>query len=134
MPGNSALEPARHSDKRLVGVAQQLAQSLAILFGAVPFAFALVRAVRTSDDFRYLWVALAALMGATIAMAIGKARMRTTVRLGLTAFVLATLFATAVALLLGTQLGPAVWLVGSGFGGCLAASSVLHALAHPRNT
>jgi hypothetical protein len=41
---------------------------------------------------------------------------------------LATVLATVVALLLGTQFGPGVWLVGSGFGGCLAASSVLDAL------
>jgi hypothetical protein len=108
---------------------QMLSQSLAILFGAVPFAFALVRAVRTGDDFRYLWVALASLLGATIAVAIGKARrMRASVGLGFTAFVLATLFATAAALFLGTQFGPGVLVVGSGFGGCLAASSVLYAL------
>ena len=106
-----------------------------ILFGAVPFAFALVRAVRTGDDLRYLWVALAALLGATIAMAIGNARRtRSSVSLGLSAFVLATLSATMAALSLGTQFGPGLWVVGSGFGGCLAASSVLHALAHPRNT
>jgi peptidoglycan/LPS O-acetylase OafA/YrhL len=109
-------------------------QSLSILIGAVPFAFALVRAVRTGDDLRYLWVALAALLGATIAMAIGKARrMRTSLGLGLTVFVLATLLATAVALFLGTRFGPGVLLVGSGCGACLAASCVLYALAHPRN-
>jgi hypothetical protein len=115
---------------------QKLSQSLSILFGAVPFAFALIRAVRTGGDLRYLWVALAALLGATLAMAIGRARRRrtrTSLGLGFTAFVLATLFATAAALLLGTQFGPGVWLVGSGCGGCLAVSSVLYALAHPRN-
>ena len=107
-------------------------QALSILFGAVPFAFALVRAVRTGHDLRYLWVALAALLGATIAMAIRKAhRMRTLQGLGLTAFVLATLLATAMALFLGTQFGPGVVLVGSGCGGCLAASCVLYAFAHP---
>jgi hypothetical protein len=109
-------------------------QLLSILFGAVPFAFALVRAVRTGHDFRYLWVALAALLGATIAMAMKKGhRTRTSLGLGLTAFVLATLLGTAVALFLGTQFGPGVLLVGSGCGGCLAASCVLYALAHPRN-
>ena len=108
-------------------------QLLAILFGAVPFAFALVRAVRTGDDLRYLWVAFAALLGAAIAMAMRKAqRMRTTLGVGLTAFGLATLLATLVALL-GTQFGPGVLLVASGYGGCLAASCVLYALAHPRN-
>ena len=113
---------------------QRLSQSLSILFGAVPFAFALVRAVRTGDDLRYLWVALAALLGAALAVAMGKARRtRTSLGLGFTAFVLATLFATAAALLLGTHFGPGVWLVGSGCGGCLAVSSVLYALAHPRS-
>jgi hypothetical protein len=113
---------------------EKLFQSLSILFGAVPFAFALVRAVRTGDDLRYLWVVLAALLGATIAMAMRKAnRTRTSIGLGLTAFVLATLLAMAMALFLGTQFGPGMWLVGTGCGGCLAASSVLYALAHPRN-
>ena len=106
-------------------------QLLSILFGAVPFAFALVRAVRTGDDLRYLWVAFAALLGAAMAMRRAQ-RMRTSL-LGLTAFVLATLFAAAVALLLGTQFGPGVLLVGSGYGACLAASCVLHALAHPQH-
>ena len=109
-----------------------MSRSLSILFGAVPLAFALVRAVRTGDDLRYLWVALAALLGATIAMAMRNARrMRTSLGLGLTAFVLATLLATAMALLLGTQFGPGVLLVVSGYGACLAASCVLYALAHP---
>jgi len=105
---------------------------LAILFGAVPFAFGVIRAVRTGYDLRYLWVAFAALLGAAMAMAMRKTqRMRTSLRLGLTAFVLATLFATAVALLLGTQFGPGMLLVVSGYGACLAASCVLYALAHP---
>jgi len=109
---------------------KRASRSLSILFGAVPFAFALVRAVRTGDDFRYVWVAFGALLGATIAIAMRKAdRTRTFAGLGLTAFVLATLLATAVALFLGTQFGPGVLVVGSGFGGCLAASCVLYALA-----
>jgi len=113
---------------------QQLSQSLSILFGAVPFAFALVRAVRTGHDLRYLWVALAALLGAAIAMAMRESRpTRTVVGLGLTAFVLATLLGMAMALFLGTQLGPGVMVVGSGVGCCLAASCVLYALAHGRN-
>ena len=108
---------------------QKLSQSLAILFGAVPFAFALVRAVRTGDDFRYLWLALASLLGAAIAVAIGKKRRtRASVALGFTAFVLATLFATTAALFLGTQFGPGLLVVASGFGCCSAASSVLYAL------
>jgi hypothetical protein len=101
-------------------------QSLSILFGAVPFAFGFVRAARTGDDLRYLWVAFAALLGAAIAMAMRRAlRMRTSLGLAFTAFLLATLLATAMALLLGTQFGPGVLVVGAGFGVCLAASCVL---------
>ena len=108
---------------------QKLSQSLAILFGAVPFAFALVRAVRTGDDFRYSVGRSRVTAGCNDGLAIGKARRtRASVGLGFTAFVLATLFATAAALFLGTQFGPGVLVVGSGFGGCLAASSVLYAL------
>ena len=41
---------------------------ISILFAAVPVAFAAVRAVRTGYDFRYLWVALASLLGASMVM------------------------------------------------------------------
>jgi len=112
---------------------QKLSQSLSILFGVIPFAFGLVRAVRTGDDLRYVWVAFGALVGATIALAITRAQRMASVGLGLTAFTLATLLATAVALLLGTQFGPGVLVVTSGCGGCLAASCVLYARAHPRS-
>jgi hypothetical protein len=60
-------------------------------------------------------------------------RTRTSLGLALTAFVFATLLATAVALFMGTQFGLGVLLVASGFGGCLAASCVLYAVAHPRS-
>jgi hypothetical protein len=110
-------------------------QALSILFGAVPFAFALVRAVRTGYDLRYLWVALGALLGATVVLAVGRAfnrRSSVTVALSAGSFVIATLLATGAALLLGTRLSPGVFVVGSGFGFCCAASCVLHALAHPQ--
>src|SRR4029453_2979315 len=45
---------------------------VSILFAAVPFAFAVVRAIRTGDDFRYLWVALASLMSALVVMVVAK--------------------------------------------------------------
>ena len=106
-------------------------QALSILFGAAPFAFGLVRRVRTGYDLRYLWVAVAALIGATVGMAVGKAYRRqpsVTVALSAASFVIATLLATGAALLLGMRLGPGVLVVGSSFGGCLAASGVLYTL------
>lgn len=50
--------------------------ALSIFLVAVPFAFALIRASRTGYDLRYLWVALASLLGATMVMAVGKAYSR----------------------------------------------------------
>ena len=110
-------------------------QALSILFGAAPFAFGLVRAVRTGYDLRYVWVAVAALIGATVGMAVGKAYSRrpsVTVALSAASFVLATLLAIGAALLVGTRLGPGVLVVGSAFGFCCAAGCVFHTLAHAR--
>jgi hypothetical protein len=37
-----------------------------ILFAAAPIVFGVVRAFRSGDDLRYLWTALAALLGAVV--------------------------------------------------------------------
>ena len=109
--------------------------ALSIIFVAVPFAFALIRAVRTGYDLRYFWVAVASLLGAVTVMTVGKAYSRTphgAVALSAGAFVVATLFAVLTALLLGTRVGPGSLLVGSAFGFCCAVSRLLHTLARPR--
>ena len=109
--------------------------ALSILFAGVPFAFALIRFGQTGYDVRYLWVALASLLGATMVMVVGKACSRgLTVRVALSAgaFVIATLFAVLVAVLLGTTVGPGILVVASAFGFCSAGSCVLHVLARPR--
>src|SRR5438093_11243582 len=83
-------------------------QALSILFAAIPFAFALVRALRTGYDFRYLWVALASLLGAAALMAVRKRDNRkpqAAVALSAGAFVMATLCALLAASLLGTTAG-----------------------------
>ena len=108
--------------------------ALSIFFAAVPFAFALIRYGQTGYDLRYLWVALASLLGATMVMVVGKAYSRAlNVRVALSAgaFVIATLFGVLAAVLLGTTVGPGILVVASGFGFCSAASCVLHALARP---
>lgn len=113
------------------------AHTLSILLATVPFAFALIRAARTGYDLRYLWVAVAALLGAMAFMAAGKAssrRPRVVVALSAGAGVMATLLAVLVALLLGTTAGPGMLVVASGFGFCFAASCLLRTLARPRAT
>lgn len=109
--------------------------ALSILFAAVPFAFALVRAVRTGHDLRYFWVALASLLGAAATMAVAGAynrRPNAPVALAAGVFVIATLLAVLAALLIGTALGPGILAVGSAFGFCFAVGGLLHMLARPR--
>ena len=109
-----------------------LLQALALLCAAVPFAFALLRAVRTGNDFRYFWVALGALCGAAATMAVARRYDRTSkaaVALSAAVFAMATLLAVLAALFIGTSLGPGVLVVGAGFGFCFAAGCLLYLLA-----
>src|SRR5262245_61948749 len=91
---------------------------LSIQFAAVPFAFAVVRAVRTCNDFRYLWVALASLLSALVIMVFGKADRRGPIVAAARStwvFVVATLVAVFAAWPLGARVGPGSLLVGSAF-------------------
>jgi hypothetical protein len=113
-----------HRDWRIHGIS--------ILFAAVPFVFAAVRAIRTGYDFRYLWVALASLLGASVVMVVGKAdsrRSNSAAALSAGVFVFATSLAVLAAWLLGTRVGPGSLVVGSAFGCCYAASCALYVLA-----
>jgi len=106
-----------------------LFHALALVCAAVPFAFALLRAVRTGNDFRYFWVALGALCGAAATMAVARRDGRTwnaAVVLSVAVFLVATLLAVSAALLIGTTLGPGILVVGAGFGFCFAAGCLLH--------
>jgi hypothetical protein len=107
---------------------------LSILFAAVPSAFAVVRAIRTGDDFRYLWVALASLLSALVVMVVAEADRRGPIVAAARStwvFVVATLVAVFAAWLLGVRVGPGSLLVGSAFGLCYAASCTLNVLARP---
>jgi hypothetical protein len=110
-------------------------QALSILFAAVPFAFALIRAARSGSDFRYLWVAIASLLGAMAVMAVGQASrsaLSVAPALSVGAFITSTLLAVLAAMLLGTTLGPGILVVASSFGFCCAASGLLDAFSYPR--
>jgi hypothetical protein len=109
--------------------------ALSICVAAVPFAFALVRAVQTGYDLRYFWVALASLLGAMATTAVGRAHTKrpiAVVALAAGVFVIATLLAVLAALLIGTTLGLGIIVVGSAFGFCFAVGALLHVLARPR--
>jgi len=108
----------------------RLLHAVSILFAAVPFAFALIRAFETGGrDLRYVWVALAALCGAAATILIARpygGGPNAAVALSAGVFVIATLLAVCAALLLGTRLGPGILVVGSAFGFCFAVGCLLH--------
>jgi hypothetical protein len=107
---------------------------ISILFALTPVAFAIIRAIRTGDDFRYLWVALASLLSASIVTLAGNQDRRSpsdaAVR-SMWVFVIATSVAVFVAWLVGVRVGPGSVIVGSAFGFCFAAGCGLYVLARP---
>lgn len=101
----------------------------AAVLAFLPFGFALMRAVETEGrDLRYLWVALAAFVGAMVRMAMAAnnpGRPMTRGALALGVFFLSMLSAVFTAWLLGTIIGPSMFIVGAGFAFCFAAATFL---------
>jgi CHASE2 domain-containing sensor protein len=114
---------------------ERLLYFLSILFAATPFAFALLRAFQTGNDFRFLWLAFASFLGAAAVTALGKSRRRepkVVFALSTLTLVIATLLAGLAAFLLGAKSVPAVGAVALAFGICWAASYALYARSRPR--
>jgi hypothetical protein len=110
----------------------RLLNMAAVGSAAVPFVFALIRAIETRRDFRYFWVALGALCGAAAILLLARPSPVTLSRAitrAASMFVLATLFAVVAALLLGTRLGPGIIIVAMSFGACVALGGFLRLLA-----
>lgn len=111
---------------------QRLLRLLSIAFAAAPFAFAVVRGLRTGSDLRFLRLALASFFGATLVMWLGRSRRRrggALLALAAGAFVLAAVVAAATAWLLGARSAASVWFVSVGVALCWAVSYALDALA-----
>ena len=108
---------------------------LSILFAAIPFVFGLIRAVSTGYDVRYLWMALASMLGAVITVRTARNR-KPLGTLGLSALVLviATVLAGLAAFLLGARSVAAAGIVAFAFGFSWAASCAFYALSRPRIT
>jgi len=105
-----------------------MSNGIAILFAVTPLAFGMIRALRTGDDFRYLWVALASLLSAVIVLIVGNANPRSNraaVR-SATVFIIATVIAVLAASLVGARVGPGSVVVGAAFGFCYAAACALY--------
>src|SRR5262245_5166808 len=108
-----------------------VARILSAVLAAAPLAFGVIRAIRTGTDVRYVYVALAAMVGGMIVTAVtrGFQRPLRPAALAVAVFVVSTALAVVAALLLGTRLGPGILVVAGSFGACFAASSLLSLLA-----
>ena len=110
---------------------------VAALLSAVPVLFGFVRAINTGDDFRYLWLAAAAILGSLVVMvpwygASGSGRVSLGRATG--AVVAGAACAAAAAISTGANAGPGVAIVAVAFGLCTGTSAVLLALARHRRT
>jgi hypothetical protein len=109
----------------------------AVLLAALPVSFAFVRAIRTGHDFRYLWLAAAAIFGSLAVMAPGNgASGPANVSPGraVGAVAAGAACAAVTAILLGAHAGPGVAIVAAAFGLCTGTSAVLMTLARRRRT
>jgi hypothetical protein len=105
---------------------------LAILAALVPFAFAAIRAITTGSDLRYLWMALAAVLGVTVVVVLAKPRSRArneVLARSAGALVLATLLAGSAGYLLGARASYSIWIVAIAFGLCEASAFALASLS-----
>ena len=102
-------------------------RAASLVFAALPFAFGAIRAVKTGEDVRYLWVALAAAAGA-FAMAKMTHALRPSVStpvLAIPAFLASAAVGVAAAMLLGTKPGPGILVVAGSFAACFAVACLL---------
>ena len=101
-------------------------RALSLASAALPFAFGVIRAVKTGSDYRYLWVALAAGVGALV-MGLS-ARRSPPISLTALVFIASGLTGVLAAMLLGTNLGPGILVVAASFAACFAAACLLHVI------
>ena len=100
---------------------------IALLAAAVPVAFGGIRAVTTGIDFRYLWMAAAAILGSMASVPGWRSGARSaTVPLGraFSAVALGSVCAAAMGVLQGARSVPSVALVAVSFGLCTGTSAV----------
>ena len=115
----------------------QLSLLVAVLLAAAPVIFGLVRAINTGDDFRYLWLAAAAILGSLVVMVPGygaSGPARVSPGRAASAVAAGAACAAAAAISLGATAGPGVAIVAVGFGLCTGTSAVLLTLARRRRT
>jgi hypothetical protein len=99
--------------------------TLGLLLAAIPFGFAVLRAVGTGTDLRYLWVALAAAVAAWAVLRFGGRGVPPTGSGVAVAFVASMAAASVAGFVQGAQSVPAVLFVALGFAICEAGGLAL---------
>ena len=115
----------------------QLLLLVAVPLAAAPVIFGCVRAINTGDDFRYLWLAAAAILGSLVVMVPGygaSGPARVSPGRAASAVAAGAACAAAAAISLGATAGPGVAIVAVAFGLCTGTSAVLLTLARRRRT
>jgi energy-converting hydrogenase Eha subunit A len=110
-------------------------KALSFVLAAIPFAFALIRAIKTGTDFRYLWMAVASFIAAAVFGVIEKERGRrrdVTTSMPLGVFVIVAVVAALTGYLLGARSSVGVWMVSVGFAFCWALSYMVYPFSRPR--
>jgi hypothetical protein len=110
---------------------------IAVALALAPFGVGLIRLIRTGNDARYFWVALAAFLGVLVVMLIGKAgtqRKKVVLRLSIVAFAVSTLLAVLAARLLGARAAFGIWAVAIVIALFSTAGQVLYSLSRPRQS
>lgn len=102
-----------------------MGRALSLASAALPFAFGVIRAVKTGSDYRYLWVALAAGLGALVIRLSARRSLPTS--LAARVFIASGATGVIAAMLLGTSLGPGILVVAASFAACFAAASLISA-------
>ena len=102
-----------------------LLRLLAVLVLALPVGFGALRFITTGDDSRYVWTAVASIVGACMVIVRSPPRVTLSTQLALGAASLAAGLAAACAALLGATSAPAIAVVALGFGACSAGGLAL---------
>ena len=136
MTGRTEPTNARHPSHQVPdSQRRQLLLLVAVLLAVVPEAFGSVRAINTGDDFRYLWLAAAAILG-SLAVMVPAYRapgpMRVSAWRAVGAITTGAACAAAMAVVQGATAGPGVAIVAVAFGLCTGTSMVLGAVAFRR--
>lgn len=96
-----------------------------LILACVPFVFGILRFVETRSDTRYLWTALASLVGAVVVASPGAWAQRPLAAHGLVAVLAAAMCAALSAYLQQVTFGPAMVMVSCAFGLFTGTGAVL---------